>query len=100
MVPKALRFTDRAWKVGHGCEDVGPVTQEAADNYVIQHAQRSEEADILERAGDPKFGDFVGRDPVDTLALEEDIAPRRLVNARNEVEACGLTRTVWPDEAK
>ena len=54
----------------------------------------------MERAANSEARDLVRRRSLDLLAVENDVSARRSVNARDQVEARGLTRTVWSDQAE
>src|SRR5437667_11154151 len=81
--------------------DAGPGPAVHADQHVFQNRHVIEEALVLERAGDAERRDAVGgeADELQPTVVEPDPAVRRLVEARDQVEAGRLPRAVGPDEA-
>ena len=105
-----------------GGEDVGRAADVHRGEHVFKDRHGLEQADVLERAGDAALGDGVGRaDDMlvvavgvfarvelfhlaariafdDGLAVEFDLAVRRLIDAGDAVEGRGLARAVRADE--
>jgi hypothetical protein len=66
---------------------------------VLLHCHVEEEAQGLERAGDPEAGDLVRLESDDALPFEDDVADVGPVDAGDEVEEGGLAGAVRPDDA-
>src|SRR5439155_5943777 len=68
------------------------------DEDVLEGGHVLEEADVLERAADAALGDRMWRLAGDVLAVEDDPAGRRLVDAGQHVEERRLAGAVRPDQ--
>ena len=88
----------------HRAEEVGGSAAMAADAHVVEHGQRREKPDVLERPRDAERGHALGLPaghvPLRTVAGEEDAALGRLVDAGHAVEHGGLSRAVGANQAK
>ena len=88
--------------VGGQAQDAGPhavldlVVQ--ADLDIIQHAHLVEQADILEGTGHTGLADQFGVLAGDVLAVEDDVALGRLVDAGEHVKHGGLAGAVGADQ--
>jgi hypothetical protein len=71
-----------------------------ADQDVLQGGHLGEQADVLERTGDPHAGDLVPLPAGDPHATEPDRTGRWLVDPGHRVERRGLTRAVRADQAE
>src|SRR2546421_1816219 len=69
-----------------------------ADHDVLEHRQRREEREVLERAADAELRDAMRRQRQERATLEEDGAAIRRVEPRETVEERGLARAVGADE--
>src|SRR5690348_17628433 len=65
-----------------------------------QHGRILEQFDVLERARDAEAGDVVGRLLGDVLVLEEDLAGRRRIDPRDQVEDRALAGAVRADRSE
>jgi hypothetical protein len=65
---------------------------------MLQGGQLVEEAGDLEGPGDPEVGDLLRRLAGDVLAAVHDRARGRLKESCQQVEECGLARTVGSDQ--
>ena len=70
-----------------------------ADQNVIENCQITEEADILERAGDTELVDLSGGFIGGIDAVKQDRAARRLIDLGQKVENRCLSGTIRADEA-
>ena len=70
-----------------------------AHQHVLEARHRREQADVLERAPDAEVRDRVRRQAGDVAAVEQDLAGRRRVDARQHVEERGLAGAVGADQA-
>src|SRR5439155_22370528 len=68
------------------------------DVDVLAHGHRAEELDVLERPRDPERDDAMRRSAQERLAVEDDVALVRAVEARDDVERGRLPRPVRPDQ--
>ena len=84
----------------HLAEDVGLRAAVAADQQVVQHRGVLEQLDVLEGAGDAASRRWCGGDAGDVLALENEAAAGRLVDAADEVEDRGLAGAVGADDGE
>ena len=69
-----------------------------ADQQIAQHGRVLEQFDVLERAGDAEAGDLVRRLLGDVLVIEEDLARRRRVDPRDQVEDRALAGAIGADD--
>src|SRR5690349_10468322 len=70
----------------------------AAEQEVLEHGGVLEQLDVLERPRDAAPRDLVRRHPRDVLAVEDQTARGRLVDARDQVEDRRLAGAVGPDD--
>lgn len=66
---------------------------------VVDDAERTKKADVLERAGDSLAREVVRLHSGDAAAIEVDMAFGGLIDTRDHVEGCGLACTIGTDEA-
>src|SRR4029450_8157087 len=66
---------------------------------VLERGHVLEQPDVLERPADPPLGDRVRRLAGDLVAVEDDHAPGRLVDAGDHVEERRLAGAVRADQA-
>src|SRR6185503_968936 len=66
---------------------------------VLEHRERAEEREVLERAADAERGDGVGRQFEERSSAEEDVASAGIVKAAQAVEERRLAGAVGPDQA-
>ena len=69
-----------------------------ADQQICQHGRILEQFDVLEGAGDAEPGDVVSRLLGDVLVFEKDLAVRRRIDARDQVEDRALAGAVGADD--
>ena len=69
------------------------------DHDVLEHGQRREEREVLERPPDAERRDAMGRQPEDRAAVEADVASVGRVEAAQAVEERRLAGAVRADEA-
>ena len=93
LVAQAGRATEHA---GHGAVVDAAVL---GGKQVVEHGGRLHQADLLEGTTHAKRRTLVGTEVRHVVALEHDATRLRPVEAGDAVEAGGLARAVWPDEA-
>ena len=67
--------------------------------HVVEHRERREQADVLERPRDAHPRKLMRAEIFRGLRAEGNAAIRRLINARDQIEQRGFARAVRPDEA-
>ena len=72
----------------------------ATDEQVLQHRLTLEQLRVLKGAGNAEFGNAVGRQPGDFLAVEGDGAIVHVIDAADEIKHCGLARPIRADDAE
>ena len=92
LAPDRRRAQDRAEPAA-----LEPVVE--PDEHVLLGRHVAEQADVLERPGDPEADDLVGLAAGDLRAVEHDPALGRDVQAGDHVEERRLAGAVGPDEA-
>ena len=70
-----------------------------ADQHIVEYAQVSEHAAVLERAGESERGDLLGREARHVAASECHRASVRRVEAGDEIEHGRLAGAVRADDA-
>ena len=83
----------------HRAEDPGLRVAVRRGHHVLAHGHVQEQPQSLERPRDAALRDAVRAEPLDRLALEQDVAVGGLVDARDEVEERRLPGAVRPDGA-
>src|SRR5439155_1097731 len=74
-------------------EEARALVRVPSQQEILQHAGVLEQLDVLERPRDPAPRDLVGRHRGDVLAAEDEAAPRRLVDAAEQIEDRRLAGT-------
>ena len=72
----------------------------AAYEQVVEHGGVVEQFGVLERTGDPEFGDPMSRHPAHVFAVEQHDARIRVVYAVDQVEDRRLSGPVRADDAE
>src|SRR3989442_7421814 len=80
-------------------QDVAARAAVDPDHDVLEHGQRREEREVLERPPDAERRDAMGRQPEDRAAVEADVASVGRVEAAQAVEERRLAGAVRADEA-
>ena len=84
----------------HGVREKSAATAAMAANHdVLDHRQRSEQRQVLERPPNAEGGDAVDRVARERLAFEPNGAVFEAVEARKTIEQRGLAGAVRPDQA-
>ena len=81
--------------VRHAIAGVGMV----GDAHVVQHRQVREQADVLERPGDPQLVDLMRFQSGDFLPIEHDPAGGRHIHAGDHVKDGSFPGAVGADQA-
>ena len=84
----------------HRADDAGAAEALGSHHHVLADGQAGEEADALQRPGDPQRGQPVGADPVKRLPAPAHRARRRLDEAADDVEQRRLAGAVGADDAE
>ena len=66
----------------------------AGCNQILVYAQLSKQANVLKCAGNPQIRGFMGLLAHQGLAIQFQIPACRAVNACNQVEKCGFSRSI------
>ena len=69
-----------------------------SDFYVVENAELTEEANVLECAGNAALSYLVRLKPDERLAVKSNFARRRFVDARYQIESRRLARAVRSDK--
>ena len=77
-----LLLAAHAGRAQHRAEDAGLRVPVRGRHHVLAHGHVEEQAQRLERAGDPAARDLVRLEALDARAGEDDVAAGRLVDAR------------------
>ena len=66
---------------------------------IVENAEAFEEANVLKRARDAESGDLMAAETGEIFPGKRDGSLGRLIDARDEIEDCGLARAVGTDES-
>ena len=99
LLPRGALLALQRRRLEHRAQDPALQPRVHADEHVLERGHALEEADVLERAPDAALGDRVRRLAGDVVAVEDDLARGRLVDAGEHVEERRLAGAVRPDQA-
>ena len=80
-------------------QQVGVQADMLADQHILDGGHIGEQANVLERAGDPQGRHLERLEPGDVMAVEDQLAGRDRIDAGHAVEEGGLAGAVRTDEA-
>src|SRR5262249_37413664 len=80
-------------------DDPSPQSRVHPHQNVLERSHLPEQADVLESAADPAFGDVMRWLAGEVVAVEDDLTGRRGIDAGDHVEEGRLARSVRADQA-